>query len=458
MNKLSTFFLMSFLALLAQDTIFGQRSIGVSLTDCDMHINPFSAELYTFRYLGVDSKSLSGQHTVWKLSIQPQLTLQKEYIAGKIDSSTFIKYNSGLWFDLDSIERLKLKYEILASSRIINDSLKEIVLDQNFNGSFADDPSYVFPTQPRGLYKAKNGTFRMKDVSKLYNGFPTINLVGEVIDWQGIKKWPLSFKLIPYNTMSIFPDSVKIGSHYVGMEVRDAMVGKYYYGGLGYEVFVKRNYYFGTFKRSHDFIIKEEQAALTSSSKSKLKRVGERFNLGTHSFIVDSISANFDFASIKAFKDTLTYGFDINQIVPSFKATLLSNAKFDYDDFRGKVLLINFWGSWCQPCIKELPELVIVDSVYSKRSDFAILSVAFEHTENLTAVKRLIDRYHMRWRQSVEFQRTEQDRSEYLVNMFNVTFFPTTIILNREGRVIFRGSGLMDLPAMKTKLRSELEQ
>ncbi len=46
------------------------------------------------------------------------------------------------------------------------------------------------------------------------------------------------------------------------------------------------------------------------------------------------------------------------------------------DDLKGKVVLINFWGTWCPECVKEFPELVALEKKYRGRKDFRLLAVS----------------------------------------------------------------------------------
>jgi thiol-disulfide isomerase/thioredoxin len=66
------------------------------------------------------------------------------------------------------------------------------------------------------------------------------------------------------------------------------------------------------------------------------------------------------------------------QPVADFAVTLLDGKKFDAKAIRGKYLVVNYWATWCRPCIKEMPEF---QALANSRKDVALLGLAYEDTE-----------------------------------------------------------------------------
>ena len=54
-------------------------------------------------------------------------------------------------------------------------------------------------------------------------------------------------------------------------------------------------------------------------------------------------------------------------IVPDFTATSLTGTPISFSSYRGKVTVVNFWGSWCDPCRREAPTLAVVAEQYKSR-------------------------------------------------------------------------------------------
>ena len=61
------------------------------------------------------------------------------------------------------------------------------------------------------------------------------------------------------------------------------------------------------------------------------------------------------------------------------------------DKLEGKVVLINFWAPWCEPCIKEMPTFVHLQEKY--KDDFIILGILFDKKANMNEVKSIIEKF-----------------------------------------------------------------
>jgi thiol-disulfide isomerase/thioredoxin len=63
---------------------------------------------------------------------------------------------------------------------------------------------------------------------------------------------------------------------------------------------------------------------------------------------------------------------------PKLEVTTLDKAKFDLAAQRGKWVVVNFWATWCGPCLKEMPDLSQLDRA---RDDLVVIGLAFEEIE-----------------------------------------------------------------------------
>ena len=65
-------------------------------------------------------------------------------------------------------------------------------------------------------------------------------------------------------------------------------------------------------------------------------------------------------------------------VAPPIEATTLDGKPLKLDDFKGKYVLLDFWATWCGPCIGEIPQLQAVHDAFGKDERFAILSLSVD--------------------------------------------------------------------------------
>jgi len=116
-------------------------------------------------------------------------------------------------------------------------------------------------------------------------------------------------------------------------------------------------------------------------------------------------------------------------------------------DWRGEILVINFWAPWCAPCRREIPALIEAQQAYAARG-VRILGIAFDHPEQ---VRRFAAEYQIEYPLFLAGNRSA---------MYNAAFdnpsgaLPYTALLDRDLRIVFRHHGELQ-PQM---LRAELEK
>jgi thiol-disulfide isomerase/thioredoxin len=130
----------------------------------------------------------------------------------------------------------------------------------------------------------------------------------------------------------------------------------------------------------------------------------------------------------------------VGKPVPKFSFVSLDDRKVIYTNRRllGTTYLIDFWGTWCAPCIKEIPE---IQDAYDKyhESGFQILSVAMrDEKEAIEAFRR--DRYSMPWMHTF----VSDARNSAVKAAFEINGLPRPILVNEEGKIIAVDAALRD--------------
>jgi peroxiredoxin len=101
-------------------------------------------------------------------------------------------------------------------------------------------------------------------------------------------------------------------------------------------------------------------------------------------------------------------------------------------DYRGKVVLLNFWATWCGPCIEELPSLL---DLHHNQPNLAIVGVSID--EDPDAYSQFLTRRH------IDFL-TVRDPSESAAKLFHTEQWPETYVIDRQGVIRRKFIGAQD--------------
>jgi len=108
----------------------------------------------------------------------------------------------------------------------------------------------------------------------------------------------------------------------------------------------------------------------------------------------------------------------------------ISGNTFDFGTSEGKVIIINFWTTWCPPCIAEMPSLEELYQKYKMNEDVVFLFVSNEETEVL---------YEFMTHKNYSFE-VYQSLTSY-PKEFDVSSIPRTFIISKKGKIVIDKSG-----------------
>jgi cytochrome c biogenesis protein CcmG/thiol:disulfide interchange protein DsbE len=139
-------------------------------------------------------------------------------------------------------------------------------------------------------------------------------------------------------------------------------------------------------------------------------------------------------------------GKSVGEAAPDFSRTDMSGHLVRLADYRGKLLLLNFWASWCAPCLNEMPKFSDWQRTYGARG-FQVIGVSMD--DDAAPVERLLVR----------------KPAGYPILMGDAKFgelfggvmgLPLTYLIDTQGRIAGRYQGESDLSKMEARIRTLL--
>jgi peroxiredoxin len=130
---------------------------------------------------------------------------------------------------------------------------------------------------------------------------------------------------------------------------------------------------------------------------------------------------------------------------PEFSLKDIDGRPVRLSDFRGKVVLLNFWATWCGPCKVEIPWFIEFEQKYKDRG-FAVIGVSMDE-EGWSVVKPYLAERRINYRVVVGTEKVGQAYG-------GVESLPTTFVIDKDGRIVSTHVGLVS----KSEYENEIVQ
>ncbi|KNF07605.1 thiol-disulfide oxidoreductase ResA [Gottschalkia purinilytica] len=132
----------------------------------------------------------------------------------------------------------------------------------------------------------------------------------------------------------------------------------------------------------------------------------------------------------------------VGEEAPDFTLRNLDGKEVSLKDYRGKIVLINFWATWCEYCDKEMPDLQKLDK---ENDDLVVLAV--DVMEDEEKVKNYIKKG------AYDFEVVLDEEGDVAKN-YLISAFPTSYFVDKDGTLIGSVPGMMEYPQMNQILKS----
>jgi thiol-disulfide isomerase/thioredoxin len=132
---------------------------------------------------------------------------------------------------------------------------------------------------------------------------------------------------------------------------------------------------------------------------------------------------------------------------PAFKAKDLDGKDLSLDAYKGKVVLLNFWATWCGPCRAEIPDLIDLQNKYKDKLQIIGMAVDVDDENDLRDVVKT---------ERINYP-VALTTGELRMAYGGITALPTVFVIDPEGRVVQKHVGLFNPALYETEVRALLD-
>ena len=139
-------------------------------------------------------------------------------------------------------------------------------------------------------------------------------------------------------------------------------------------------------------------------------------------------------AGVLAISDSLSGGSptppQAGDRAPDFRVEGLDGSVYRLSDFAGQTVVLNFWGSFCEPCVREMP---LLQGVYEKHRDSGVVVLGSNLDEKLLTVQSFVERTGVTFPILLDHNDIQKK--------YGVIYYPTTFVIGPDGRVKYKKIG-----------------
>ena len=131
----------------------------------------------------------------------------------------------------------------------------------------------------------------------------------------------------------------------------------------------------------------------------------------------------------------------VNFSAPQFTLFNIKGEEVSLNKLKGNVIFIDFWASWCGPCVASFPTMDKLIKYYKERKDIVFLfinTMEGDGNSRIETIKTVLNKYNLDFNVLMDIKKNE---SYEIASKFNITGLPSQFIIDKHGKVRFSLKG-----------------
>jgi thiol-disulfide isomerase/thioredoxin len=138
------------------------------------------------------------------------------------------------------------------------------------------------------------------------------------------------------------------------------------------------------------------------------------------------------------------------EVAPNFTGTKVDSTRISLSDFKGRVVYVDVWATWCGPCVEEIPHSIQLQKEFENNPDVIFLNVSVD--SNVEAWRKKIAKEPSWGNVHINLNKKE---AEQLIELYKVTGYPKYFLIDKDGKIVTVQAAR---PSSKERIANEIKR